>query len=87
MDISFKGDTKLQAQIKARTNIKHTPCQCMYLLVTQSPACVDSAEACPPLSGHNVHRNAPPFDSEKQQALKMTPGNNPESDFLGFEYN
>lgn len=46
--------------------MKHTPCQCRYLQVTQSPVHADSAAACPLLSGHNVHHTAPPFDSEKQ---------------------
>lgn len=43
----------------------HTPYQCKYLLVTQSPVCVDSAAVCPLLSVHNVHHTAPPRVSDR----------------------
>lgn len=51
---------------------KHTPCRCGYLLAAQPPARSDSAAVCPPLSGHNGRRTAPPFDSAERRALKMT---------------
>lgn len=69
---SSKWNTKLQAQIKAHTTIKYRPYQWKYLLVTQSPAHVDSAAACPLLSGHNVHHTASPSVSERQKGCIMS---------------